>query len=108
MGGGRRALGLGPDRAHRHRGTDIAAGETVLIHGAAGGVGTVAVQLARARGATVIGTASAANHEHLRSLGAIPVTYGDGLIDRVRAVAPEGVDAAFDTAGRGALEASVE
>lgn len=87
---------------------DVAAGETVLIHGAAGGVGTVAVQLARARGATVIGTASAANHEYLRSLGAIPVTYGDGLIDRVQALAPEGVDAAFDAAGRGALEASVE
>ncbi|MEU4159449.1 NADP-dependent oxidoreductase [Actinoplanes sp. NPDC026670] len=83
-------------------------GETVLIHGAAGGVGGVAVQLAVARGATVIGTASAANHEYLRSLGAVPVAYGDGLVDRVRAAAPQGVDAVFDAAGQGALEASVE
>jgi NADPH:quinone reductase-like Zn-dependent oxidoreductase len=82
--------------------------ETVLIHGAAGGVGGVAVQLAVARGATVIGTSSPANHDYLRSLGAIPVAYGDGLADRVRAVAPQGVDAVFDAAGQGALEASVE
>lgn len=77
----------------------VGAGETVLIHGAAGGVGSLAVQLAVARGATVIGTASEANHEYLRGLGAIPVVYGDGLEDRVRALAPNGVDAAFDTAG---------
>ncbi|MFB6894454.1 NADP-dependent oxidoreductase [Kitasatospora sp. NPDC056327] len=83
-------------------------GDTVLVHGAAGGVGTVAVQLARARGATVIGTASGRNHGYLRELGAVPVTYGDGLVERVRALAPQGVDAAFDAAGRGALEASVE
>ncbi|MET9396513.1 NADP-dependent oxidoreductase [Kitasatospora sp. NPDC002965] len=83
-------------------------GETVLVHGAAGGVGTIAVQLARARGVTVIGTAGERNHDYLRELGAIPVTYGDGLVERVRAVAPQGVDAAFDAAGRGALEASVE
>lgn len=82
--------------------------ETVLIHGAAGGVGGVAVQLAVARGATVIGTASPANHDYLRSLGAIPVAYGDGLADRIRAAAPQGVDAVFDAAGQGALEASVE
>ncbi|MFD5921074.1 NADP-dependent oxidoreductase [Kitasatospora sp. NPDC058201] len=83
-------------------------GETVLVHGAAGGVGTIAVQLARARGVTVIGTAGERNHDYLRELGAIPVAYGDGLVERVRAVAPQGVDAAFDAAGRGALEASVE
>ncbi|GIF41662.1 NADP-dependent oxidoreductase [Actinoplanes xinjiangensis] len=83
-------------------------GETVLLHGAAGGVGGVAVQLAVARGATVIGTASPANHDYLRSLGAIPVAYGDGLADRVRAAAPQGVDAVFDAAGQGALEASVQ
>jgi NADPH:quinone reductase-like Zn-dependent oxidoreductase len=83
-------------------------GETVLIHAAAGGVGTAAVQLARARGATVIGTASAANHDYLRSLGAIPVSYGDGLVDRVRDLAPHGVDAVLDAAGRDALLASVE
>ncbi|MFC9326372.1 NADP-dependent oxidoreductase [Kitasatospora sp. NPDC057015] len=86
----------------------VAAGETVLVHGASGGVGTVAVQLARAWGATVIGTASERNHDYLRELGAVPVAYGPGLADRVRALAPQGVDAALDAAGRGALEASVE
>ncbi|MCG6496225.1 NADP-dependent oxidoreductase [Kitasatospora sp. A2-31] len=83
-------------------------GDTVLVHGASGGVGTAAVQLARAWGATVIGTASERNHDYLRELGAAPVAYGEGLVERVRAVAPQGVDAAFDAAGRGALEASVE
>lgn len=56
----------------------------------------------------MVGTASERNHDYLRALGAIPVSYGDGLVERVRAVAPQGVDAAFDAAGRGALEASVE
>ncbi|WP_046508557.1 NADP-dependent oxidoreductase [Streptomyces odonnellii] len=83
-------------------------GETLLLHGAAGAVGSVAVQLAVARGATVIGTASPANHDYLRSLGAVPVAYGEGLVERVRAVAPQGVDAVFDTAGRGALPDSIE
>ncbi|MEU4625857.1 NADP-dependent oxidoreductase [Actinoplanes sp. NPDC023801] len=86
----------------------VTGGETVLVHGAAGGVGGVAVQLAVARGATVIGTASAGNHDYLRSLGAIPVAYGDGLVSRVRAVAPQGVDAVLDAAGHGAVHASVE
>ncbi|MFF2042315.1 NADP-dependent oxidoreductase [Kitasatospora sp. NPDC058170] len=86
----------------------VGKGDTVLVHGAAGGVGTVAVQLARAWGATVIGTASERNHDYLRELGAIPVLYGEGLVERVRAAAPQGVDAAFDAAGHGALEASVE
>ena len=83
-------------------------GETVLVHAAAGAVGGLAVQLAVARGATVIGTASPVNHDHLRSLGAVPVTYGDGLAERVRAVAPHGVDAVLDAAGQGALPASVD
>jgi NADPH:quinone reductase-like Zn-dependent oxidoreductase len=83
-------------------------GETLLLHGAAGGVGSVAVQLAVALGATVIGTASEANHEFLRSLGAIPITYGDGLVDRVKEVAPQGVDAVFDAAGKGGLQESIE
>jgi NADPH:quinone reductase-like Zn-dependent oxidoreductase len=78
-------------------------GNTVLIEGAAGGVGSAAVQIAVARGATVIGTASEANHDFLRELGAIPITYGEGLADRVAAVAPAGVDAALDTAGSGSL-----
>ncbi|GAA1319811.1 NADP-dependent oxidoreductase [Pseudonocardia xinjiangensis] len=80
----------------------VGAGYTVLVQGAAGGVGTVAVQLAVARGATVIGTASEHNHDFLRSLGAEPTTYGAGLPERVRALAPSGVDAVFDCAG-GAL-----
>ncbi|MGW2055388.1 NADP-dependent oxidoreductase [Streptomyces sp. NPDC001840] len=80
----------------------VGAGHTVLVQGAAGGVGTVAVQLAAARGATVIGTASEHNHDFLRSLGAEPTTYGAGLVERVRALAPAGVDAVFDCAG-GAL-----
>ncbi|MGW6740179.1 NADP-dependent oxidoreductase [Streptomyces sp. NPDC055025] len=80
----------------------VGAGHTVLVQGAAGGVGTVAVQLAVARGATVIGTASERNHDFLRSLGAVPTTYGTGLAERIRALAPDGVDAVFDCAG-GAL-----
>ncbi|MDI2125939.1 NADP-dependent oxidoreductase [Yinghuangia seranimata] len=87
----------------------VGPGDTVLVHGAAGGLGTIVVQLARAWGAArVVGTASEANHDYLRSLGAVPVTYGPGLADRVRAVAPDGVDAALDTAGPDALYASVE
>jgi enoyl reductase len=73
--------------------------DTVLIHAAAGGVGTFAVQVARAHGARVVGTASQRNHDHLRSLGAVPVSYGDGLVERVREVAPQGVDAALDASG---------
>jgi NADPH:quinone reductase-like Zn-dependent oxidoreductase len=80
----------------------VGAGQTVLVQGAAGAVGTVAVQLAVARGARVIGTASERNHELLRSLGAEPTTYGDGLVERVAELAPGGVDAVFDCAG-GAL-----
>ncbi|WP_406105022.1 NADP-dependent oxidoreductase [Streptomyces sp. NBC_01003] len=86
----------------------VRSGETLLIHGAAGAVGSTGVQLAVTLGATVIGTASPANHEYLRSIGAIPVAYGDGLVERVRAVAPQGVDAVFDAAGKGALADSVE
>jgi NADPH:quinone reductase-like Zn-dependent oxidoreductase len=77
--------------------------QTLVINGAAGGVGAVAVQLARARGARVIGTASEPNHEFLRSLGAEPTTYGQGLVERVRALTPGGVDLAFDTAGKGGI-----
>lgn len=86
---------------------DIARGDTVLVHGAAGGVGTIAVQLARLRGARVIGTASRENHDYLRSLGAEPVLYGPGLAERVAALAPNGVHAALDASGRGALDASI-
>lgn len=87
----------------------VSTGDTVLVHGAAGGVGSLTVQLARRRGARVVGTASAANHEFLRSLGVEPVVYGPGLADRVRALAPDGVDAAIDTVGSDeALETSIE
>ncbi|MFE9248535.1 NADP-dependent oxidoreductase [Streptomyces sp. NPDC007088] len=86
----------------------LAPGETLLLHGAAGAVGTVAVQLAVAAGATVVGTASPANHAYLRELGAVPVAYGAGLVERVREVAPQGADAVFDAAGRGALPDSLE
>src|SRR5580692_783159 len=79
-------------------------GETVVISAAAGGVGSLAVQLARRTGATVIGLASEANHEWLRSHDVIPVAYGDGVADRIRAAAPGGVDAFIDTHGDGYVE----
>ncbi|TDB86795.1 NADP-dependent oxidoreductase [Actinomadura sp. KC216] len=85
----------------------VGPGDTLLVHAAAGAVGTVAVQLGRIAGATVIGTAGEGNHEYLRSLGAIPVAYGDGLEERVRAAAPDGVDAALDGAGGDALAVSL-
>ncbi|MFJ3673101.1 NADP-dependent oxidoreductase [Streptomyces sp. NPDC090106] len=81
-------------------------GDTVLVHAAAGGVGSVAVQLARHFGARVIGTASPANHDYVRGLGGEPVEYGEGLAERVRGLAPEGVDAAFDTVGGDTLTVS--
>nr|WP_246461161.1 NADP-dependent oxidoreductase [Nocardia transvalensis] len=81
----------------------VRSGHTLLVSGASGSVGSAAVQLAVARGARVIGTASPANHEYLRSLGAEPVAYGDGLAERVRALALEGVDLALDVAGSGVL-----
>ncbi|MEU9731524.1 NADP-dependent oxidoreductase [Streptomyces sp. NPDC048002] len=86
----------------------VASGETLLVHAAAGGVGTVAVQLARRLGARVIGTASERNHAYLRSLGAEPVVYGAGLVERVRALAPDGVDVVLDAVGGPAVDASLE
>src|SRR6202000_1692189 len=71
---------------------DLRDGETLLITGAAGAVGTVAVQLAIAQDVRVIGTAAEANHDYLKGLGAIPTTYGPGLVDRVRARGPGGLD----------------
>ncbi|WP_459548927.1 NADP-dependent oxidoreductase [Nocardia sp. X0981] len=78
---------------------DITAADTVLIHAAAGGVGSLGVQIAKARGARVLGTASPRNHDHLRELGAEPLDYGAGLIDRVRELAPDGVQAVADFVG---------
>lgn len=87
---------------------EVGQGDTLLLHGAAGSVGGIATQMAVARGAGVIGTASEGNHAYLRSLGATPTVYGDGLVDRVRALAPDGVDAVFDAAGQDDLPASIE
>jgi len=85
-------LGVGPD-------------DRLVIHGAAGSVGTMAVQLAGLAGATVIATGSAANQDYLRSLGAIPVVYGDGLTERLRDHKPT---AAIDAVGGDALQASID
>lgn len=85
----------------------VGAGDTVLIHAAAGGVGSLGTQIAVASGARVIGTASERNHDFLRELGATPVNYGDGLTDRVRELAPDGVDAALDFVGGGAVDESL-
>jgi NADPH:quinone reductase-like Zn-dependent oxidoreductase len=82
----------------------VTAGSILLINGASGSVGSAAVQLAGERGARVIGTGSSSTHELLRSLGAEPVEYGAGMTDRVRAIAPAGVDLALDVAGSGVLE----
>jgi NADPH:quinone reductase-like Zn-dependent oxidoreductase len=84
----------------------LTSGETVLIHGGAGGVGSLGIQIAVARGAKVIATASEKNHEFLRSLGAEPVAYGGGLADRVRALRPGGVEVVADFAG-GNLDATL-
>lgn len=89
------------------RAVDPKPGETVLVSAAAGGVGVLAAQLAVAAGARVLGTASESNHEFLRRIGVEPVAYGDGLEARVRALAPEGVDAVLDNQGRATLELAV-
>lgn len=81
----------------------VQTGTTVLVNGASGSVGSATVQLAIARGARVIGTASPANHDYLRQLGAEPVAYGEGLVGRVRLLVPDGVDAAIDIAGSDVL-----
>lgn len=81
----------------------VAEGQALLVSGAAGGVGTAIVQLARLRGIIVIGTTRAAKHDYLRALGAVPTTYGEGLEQRVRALMPSGVDAAIDVAGSGII-----
>lgn len=96
----------GTTAVHALHAAGVGPGDTVLVHGGSGGVGLMAVQLA---GATVIATASERNHPLLRELGAIPVAYGPGLADRVRALAPHGVDAALDFAGTDeALDVSLD
>ena len=88
-------LGLGAD--------DEVAGRTLVVDGAAGAVGTLVVQLALDRGAQVVGTTSPSHRDGVAAFGASVVDYGAGLADRVRAAAPQGVDAAVDTAGQGSL-----
>ncbi|WP_222192452.1 NADP-dependent oxidoreductase [Modestobacter italicus] len=83
------------------------AGETVVVSAAAGGVGVFAAQLAGLRGARVIGTAGDGNADFLRSIGVEPVRYGDGLAERLRALAPEGVDAFVDTFGSGNVDVAI-
>ncbi|MCU1406352.1 MAG: putative Zn-dependent oxidoreductase [Glaciihabitans sp.] len=95
--------------AHAIHAAAVTQGDTVLIHGGAGGVGLMAVQLAINLGASVVATAAGRNHDVLRELGASPVLYGDGLADRVRSAAPGGVTAAIDTVGSDeALDVSLE
>ncbi|MFI9728381.1 NADP-dependent oxidoreductase [Streptomyces sp. NPDC052092] len=83
-------------------------GRTLLIEGAAGGVGSAAVEIAAAQGATVIGTAGEHNHAFLTALGAVPTTYGTGLAERLADLAPNGIDLVLDAAGSGSLDALVE
>jgi NADPH:quinone reductase-like Zn-dependent oxidoreductase len=88
---------------------NVAKGDTVVAAGAAGGVGSITVQLARHAGATVIGLASEPNHDWLRSHGIIPVSYGDGVEDRILEAAPEGkVDAFVDTVGDGYVQLAID
>ncbi len=99
----------GTTATHTLVATGVRAGDTLLVHGATGGVGLMVVQLALAQGATVIGTAIERGHDVLRELGVVPVSYGEGLADRVGRLAPSGVDAAVDTVGTDeALDVSLE
>jgi NADPH:quinone reductase-like Zn-dependent oxidoreductase len=83
-------------------------GGTVVVDGASGGVGIATVQVALARGLSVIGTAGSANQDFVRSLGAVPTPHGAGLAERVRALAPDGVAGGVDTAGRGSVRDLIE
>ncbi|MRH89772.1 zinc-binding dehydrogenase [Nocardia sp. SYP-A9097] len=102
-------LAVGGTAVHLVAATGVGPGDTVLVHSAAGSVGALVAQLAVARGARVIGTAAPARHERLRGYGVDPVEYGPGLIDRVKALAPQGVDVAIDTIGSDeAVDVSLE
>ncbi len=98
----------GTTAVHALTATAVAAGDTVVLHGASGGVGLMAIQLALDLGARVIATAGESQQDALRKLGAEPLVYGDGLVDRIRALAPDGVDVSIDLVGNDeALDASV-
>jgi NADPH:quinone reductase-like Zn-dependent oxidoreductase len=90
------------------RAVNLSGSDTVVVSGAAGGVGSLAVQLARRTGATVIGLASEHNHEWLRGHGVIPVTYGEGVADRIREAAPNGIDAFLDMVGGGYVDLALQ
>lgn len=95
----------GAETARRSLGLlNAAPGQTVLVNGAAGSVGSAAVQILVSQGVTVVGTASAGNHDYLRLLGATPVEYGQGLLEELAAVAPHGVDAALDCGAHGFVD----
>ena len=99
------AAGVAGETAERGlRLLDVKAGDTIFIDGGAGGVGSIAVQMAVARGAKVIASASAANHDYLREIGAIPVLYDEGVAARVRDAAGGPVEAVFDVAGKTPVE----
>jgi NADPH:quinone reductase-like Zn-dependent oxidoreductase len=89
-------------------GLGVQPGWTVVVNGAAGAVGSAAVQLLVRQGVTVIGTASQANHPYLTSLGATPVTYGEGVAARIQALAPQGIDAIFDVTGHGFVATAIQ
>ena len=82
----------------------VTEGTTLLIDGGAGGVGSATTQIAKARGATVIATAGEANQDYLREIGAIPVVYGEGMVDRVRALDVGKIDAVLDAVGKTPIE----
>src|SRR6202020_1925740 len=90
------------------RAVSLSDDDTVVVAGAAGGVGVFAVQLAGLTGATVIGLAGESKHGWLRSHDVVPVLYGDGVEDRIRAAAPDGVDAFLDLIGGGYVELALE
>ena len=104
------AVGIPVSTAYQAlRSLSVAAGQTLLVHAGSGAVGQAAIQFAVAWGATVVATASEPRHERVRELGATPVEYGPGLVARVRAAAPQGIDVVLDAAGTDeALSASFE
>ncbi len=108
MGRGRWLFVAGTTAYAAVRAVALNPGDTVVVSGAAGGVGTLAVQLAKLAGATVIGLASETNHEWLADHGVIGVSYGDGVADRITAAAGGPIDAFIDTHGDGYVELAIE
>lgn len=90
------------------RAVGAGSGDTVVVSAAAGGVGSIAVQLAKVKGAKVLGIASTANHEWLSSVGVIAISYGEGMVDQIRAAAPGGVDAFIDTFGEEYVQLAID